>query len=53
MFPGSCRVEQLSLCSQQWIVATVEDSILQVGRRWLTLSLRKRIPPSVSSSLSQ
>ena len=29
MFPGSCRAEQLSLHSQQRIVATVEDSVLR------------------------
>ena len=29
MFPGSCRVEQLSLLSQQCIVVTVEDSVLR------------------------
>jgi hypothetical protein len=29
MFPHSRRVEQLSLCSQQRIVATVEDSVLR------------------------
>ncbi len=29
MFVGSHRAEQLSLCSQQHIVATVEDSVLR------------------------
>jgi hypothetical protein len=29
MFPGSRRVEQLRLLSQQCIVATVEDSVLR------------------------
>jgi hypothetical protein len=29
MFAGSRRAEQLSLCSQQRIVATVEDSVLR------------------------
>jgi hypothetical protein len=29
MFPGSRRAEQLSLRSQQLIVATVEDSVLR------------------------
>jgi hypothetical protein len=51
IFAGSRRAEQLSLRSQQRIVATVEDSV-PFGRRWLALSLRKRMPPRVSSSLS-
>jgi hypothetical protein len=29
MFPGSRHTEQLSLCSQQRIVATSEDSVLR------------------------
>ncbi len=29
MFPDSCHTEQLSLCSQQHIVTTVEDSVLR------------------------
>jgi hypothetical protein len=29
MFPASCRVEQLSLLSQQRIVDTVEDSVFR------------------------
>ncbi len=50
-FLGSCRTEQLSLRSQQRIVATVES--LYYGWRWLVLSLRKRMPPSVFSSSSR
>ena len=48
-FPDSCRDEQLNLRSQQLIVSTVEDSVLQTEMTDL-LSLWKRMTPSVSSS---
>ena len=50
-YVGSRQAEQLSLRSQQRIVATVEESVLR--RRWLALSLRKRMLLSVSSSSSR
>jgi hypothetical protein len=54
MLVDSRRAEQLRLSSQQYIVTTVEDSVLRHwGRRWLVLSLRKRMPTSISSSLSR
>jgi hypothetical protein len=52
MFAVSCRAEQLSLHSQQHIVATVEDSVLWTEMTILDLSLRKRMPPSVSCGSS-
>ena len=50
LFVHSCHTEQISLSSQQHMVATV-DSVrtLSFGRRWQSWSLRKRIPTRVSS----
>ncbi len=53
MFAGSHRAEQSSLRSQQSMVATVEDSVLRTEMVQRSLSLRKRMPPIVSSSLSR
>jgi hypothetical protein len=51
MFADSRRAEQLSLFSQQRVVATVEDSVLKT--EMAALSLRKRMLLSVSSSSIQ
>ena len=50
-FVGSRRAKQLSMRSQQRIVATVERTPY-FGRRWLALSLWTRMTPSASSSTS-
>ncbi len=50
MFAGSRRAEQLSLRSQQRIVATVEDSVLRTAMTGL--DSQEENGPSVSSSLS-
>ncbi len=51
MFAGSRRAEQLSLRSQQRVVATVEDSVLKA--EMTGLESQEEDAPSVSSSSSQ
>jgi hypothetical protein len=51
MFAGSRRPEQLSLCSQQRLVATVEDSVLRT--EMAGLESQEEDAPSVSSFLSR
>jgi hypothetical protein len=51
MFAGSRRAEQLSLRSQQRIVATVEDSVVRTVMA--DLESQEEDAPSVSSSLSR
>jgi hypothetical protein len=52
MFAGSRRAEQLSLRSQQRIVATVEDSVLRTEMTGLESQKEDAPDGSVSSSLS-
>jgi hypothetical protein len=51
MFAGSRRAEQLSLRSQQRVVATVEESVLKT--EMAGLESQEEDAPSVSSSSSQ